>query len=153
MLERPDNAGRVALLRHEWPVRLAVFSGDGRWLTTVTGLVSADAAEPSATALVGSTVRVWDTTTGEERTRVSLAAEDGIVDAVADAGGGWLATLGSASAGTGARVVRLWPLPPEALAREACALLARNLSPSEWATFVGTSAPRATCPGLPTVSE
>ena len=152
VLESPGKAGRIALLRHEWPIRLAVFSRDGRWLTTVTALVSTDAEDPTATALVGSTVRVWDTTSGEERTRVSLAAEDGIVEAVADAGGEWLATVGSGSAGAGASV-RLWPLRPEALAHVTCSLLKRNLSPSEWATFVDTGPARATCPGLPTVSE
>lgn len=153
VLENAGSAGRIALLPHEWPIRLAVFSADGRWLTTVTGLVSTDAEDPSATALVGSTVRVWDTTTGEERTRVSLAAEDGIVDAMADAGGEWLATVGSGSADAGARPVRLWPLPPETLARVACSLLKRNLSPSEWATFVDAGPARETCPGLPAVSE
>ena len=153
MLESPGNAKRIALLRHEWPIRLAVFSSDGRWLTTVTALVSTDAEDPSATALVGSTVRVWETITGEERTRLSLAAEEGIVEAVADPGGEWLATVGAGSAGAGTSAVRLWPLRPEALARMACSLLKRNLSASEWATFVDTGPARATCPGLPTVSE
>jgi len=151
-LESAGEGKRIALLPHEWPLRLAVFSTDGRWLTTVTGTASADAEDPSATALVGSTVRVWETATGEERTRLSLAAEDAIVDAVADAGGEWLATLGMARAGAGA-LVRLWPLRPEALALTACSLLKRNLSPSEWAAFVGAAPVRATCPGLPTVSE
>jgi hypothetical protein len=135
----------------EWPIRLAVFSADGRWLTTITGRVSTDAEEPSATALVGSTVRVWDTATGGEHTRVSLAAEEGIAEVLTDERAEWLATVGPRDADSSA--VRVWPLSPETLRRQACMLLKRNLSPSEWATYVALGSPRATRPGLPMVSE
>jgi hypothetical protein len=50
-------------------------------------------------------------------------------------------------------VVRLWPLWPEVLRAEACKRLTRNLSDSEWATFVRQESRRETCPGLPIVSE
>lgn len=151
---------RIALLPHEWHINQAYFSGDGRWLTTVTGSASADASDPSATVLVGSTVRVWDTVSGEERTRLSLAAEGGILGVRIDASGTWLLTASNASAldeatneSNGTVRVRIWPLPPESLVRQGCASLTRNLSPSEWSTFVGTAAWRSTCPGLPAVSE
>ena len=142
---------RVALLTHEWPIQLAFFSGDGRWLTTVTGRASADSEDASATALVGSTVRVWETDTGSEVTELSLAAEDGIEEAHAEEDGEWLVTVG-AVAEDGTRTARRWPLAPETLRRQACAVLDRNLSPSEWATYVADGPKRATCPGLPVVS-
>jgi len=140
----------VALLPHEWMIRRAAFTADGRWLVTVTGEASADAESPSATMLVGHTVRVWSTEDRHERTRVSLAGEGGIAAVWIDPTGEWLATLTTdAEAG----VVRTWPVRPERLRELACGLLKRNLSPSEWLTFVGDGAPRPTCEGLPVVSE
>jgi hypothetical protein len=131
-------------------IRRAAFTADGRWLVTVTGEASADAESPSATMLVGHTVRVWSTDDRRERTRVSFAAEGGIADVWIDPTGEWLATL---TTDAGAQVVRTWPVRPERLRELACGLLERNLSPSEWLTFVGDGEPRATCEGLPVVSE
>lgn len=153
---QPAAGGSGTLLPHEWELRAARFSADGRWLTTVTGDVSLDAADPSATALVGNTVRVWDVARGTEVTRVSLAARGGIESLRFDARGEWLVTVSraevDAAPGTG-RTARLWPLSPPLLRATACALLTRNLSASEWATYVGLGERRSTCAGLPVVSE
>ena len=149
-LARSANASPVALLPHEWMIRRAAFTSDGRWLVTVTGQASADAESPSATMLVGHTVRVWSTEDQRERTRVSLAADGGIADVWIDPTGEWLATLTSEA---DASIARTWPVRPERLRELACSLLKRNLSPSEWLTFVGDGTPRATCLGLPVVSE
>lgn len=149
-LARSSGGSPVALLPHEWMIRRAAFTADGRWLVTVTGEASADAESPSATMLVGHTVRVWNTDERRQYTRVSLAAEGGIGGVWIDPTGEWLATV---TFGSEPRVVRTWPVRPERLRELACSLLKRNLSPSEWLTFVADGAPRATCPGLPTVSE
>src|SRR6185503_389824 len=77
-IHRVSSSKRLALLPHEWPLQLAAFSSDARWLLTVTGQASIDAADTSATALVGSTVRVWEVASGRKVTEVSLAHEGGI---------------------------------------------------------------------------
>lgn len=140
----------LAWLPHEWFIQRAAFTQDGRWLVTVTGAASADAASPEATALVGHTLRVWQVDDQREHTRVSLAAEGGIHGVWMDPGSEWLATLSRVGE---RRLVRLWPVRPERLQALACERLSRNLSPSEWTSFVGDGAPRATCPGLPVISE
>lgn len=149
-LARSANGSPVALLPHEWMIRRAAFTSDGRWLVTVTGESSADAQSPSATMLVGHTVRIWSTDDQRERTRVSLAADGGITDVWVDPTGEWLATVTSEG---DTSIARTWPVRPERLRELACSLLKRNLSPSEWLTFVGDGTPRVTCPGLPVVSE
>lgn len=149
-LLRSASGPTVALLPHEWMIRRAAFTADGRWLATITGEASADAQSPSSTVLVGHTVRVWDTTERREHTRVSLAAEGGIGGVWFDATGEWLATV---TLNAEPRVVWIWPVRPGALRELACSVLTRNLSPSEWLTFVADGPPRLTCPGLPVVSE
>jgi hypothetical protein len=141
------RAGRKRDLAHEWTLQSIRFSPDSRWLETVTAPVSMDAQDLAATALVGSTVRVWDVGAGRERTRVSLANEGGIWQTVVSPDGSTLATYGREAR------PRLWPLWPAQLAAAACTKLHRNLSASEWKTFVGDGPPRKTCPGLPIVSE
>lgn len=149
-VHRAGDGKQLALLPHEWPIQLAAFSPDGRWLVTVTGEASIDASEASATALVGSTVRVWAMPSGDKLAEVSLAHDGGIQQAVLSPDGGWLATVSRTPTG---RVVLLWPLWPELLRKEACARLTRNLSKSEWETFVQVRPQRETCSNLPTVSE
>lgn len=149
-LSRSAGGPAVTRLPHEWMIRRAAFTADGRWLTTVTAEASADAQSPSSTVLVGHTVRVWDTSTGREHTRISLAAEGGIGSVWFDPAGEWLAT---AALDAESRAVRIWPVRPGVLRDLACGLLSRNLSPSEWLTFVADGPPRPTCPGLPVVSE
>ena len=149
-IHRASDGKQLTLLPHEWVVSLAAFSSGSRWLATVTAKASIDPAETDATVLVGSTVRVWEVGTGRMVTAVSLAQEWGIEKAVVSPEGDWLATMGASVNG---RVVRLWPLWPEVLRAEACKRLTRNLSDSEWATFVRLESRRETCPGLPIVSE
>jgi len=149
-VHRTSDQKRVALLPHEWHLQAAAFSPNGQWLVTVTGQASIDAADTSATALVGSTVRVWEVSSGRKITEVSLAHEGGIKQTALSPDGGWLATMSETPTG---RVLLLWPLWPDLLRAEACSRLTRNLSKSEWQTFVGIQPQRGTCPNLPIVSE
>jgi hypothetical protein len=50
-------------------------------------------------------------------------------------------------------ILRLWQLTPDDLRKTACSKLKRNLSLSEWATFIGTKRTKLTCPGLPVPEE
>lgn len=106
---------RLHHLPHEWAVAQARFSADGQWLTTVTGLVSADSAEPSATALPGSTLRVWETASGALRTEVSFAATGGLRQTAFAPSGQWAATVvgepGAEAGGPGTQRMLAWPLP------------------------------------------
>lgn len=141
---------QVAVLPHEWHLQLAAFSADSRWLLTVSGRASMDAEDPAATALVGSTVRVWEIPSGRKVSEVSLAHLGGILQTALSPDGEWLATLSEPPSG---REVLLWPIWPDILRAEACRQLTRNLSPSEWQTFVPFRPYRATCERLPIVSE
>lgn len=149
-VHRTSDSKKLVVLPHEWHIQLAAFSPDAHWLVTVTHQASADAEDNSATALVGSTVRVWEVPSGRKVTEVSLAREGGIGQARLSPDGGWLATLTDAPSG---RRVLLWPLWPELLRAEACKRLTRNLSSSEWETFVRVQPYQVTCPGLPIVGE
>jgi hypothetical protein len=142
-----SHGGEKRALAHEWFLQAIRFSPDSRWLATVTMPVSMDAQDPGATVLVGSTIRVWDVATGREQTRVSLAKEGGIWETLFSPDGNMLATYGRDAR------PRLWVLWPPRLEAEACRRLRRNLSPSEWAEFIGDGPRRDTCPGLPVVSE
>jgi hypothetical protein len=136
----------------DWALQFAAFSDDGRWLVTVSGRVSMDASEPGATSLPGSLVSVWDVETQRRVTAVSLAIEGGISNVAISPDRAWLATQ---TPGIDGDIIQLWPLWPDALRAEACQQVTRNLSDSEWATWV--QRPRQgqalTCPGLPIVSE
>ena len=149
-IHRTSDRKKVALLPHEWYLQFAAFSPDARWLVTVTGQASIDAADTSATALVGSTVRVWEVSSGRKITEVSLAHEGGIKQTALSPDGGWLVTLSETPTG---RVVLLWPLWPELLRTQACSRLTRNLSKSEWETFARIQPQRGTCSNRPIVSE
>ena len=124
-IHRASDRKRLAVLPHEWHLRFAAFSPEARWLVTVTGQASLDAADTSATSLVGSTVRVWEVPSGRKITEVSLAHEGGIGQIALSPDGDWLATMSETPSG---RVVLLWPLWPELLRTEACKRLTRNLS-------------------------
>lgn len=149
-IHRARDGKRLALLPHEWQIRFAAFSPNGRWLLTVTAEASIDAADTAATALVGSTVRVWEVPAGRKLTEVSLAHDGGIQQIALSPEGGWLATMSRTPTG---RRVLLWPLWPELLRSEACKRLTRNLSKSEWETFVQGQPQRGTCSNLPVISE
>jgi MTH538 TIR-like domain (DUF1863)/WD domain, G-beta repeat len=156
---------RIADLPHEWSLQGMAFSSGGHWLTTVTGNVSADAAVPGETALVGSTVRVWSVRERRLVTQESLAAHGGITSVAFTPDGLWLAVTSPAyyvpdtpeavsdAVGVGGTTLRLWQLTPDDLRRTACGKLKRNLTASEWDTFIGTKPRGRTCPGLPTPVE
>ena len=146
VVEEPET-GRKWNLPHEWTLQAMRFSPDSRWLATVTSRVSIDPAETSATSLVGSTIRVWELATAKEWTRISLAKEGGIIQTYFSPDSNVLATLDQEGQ------PELWTLWPDQLRAWACSRLTRNLSPSEWRTFVGAEPRRDTCPGLPVVSE
>jgi TIR domain-containing protein len=147
---RTSDRKQLALLPHEWHIQFAAFSQDARWLVTVSGQASLDAEDPSATALVGSVVRVWEVPSGRKITEVSLAHEGGIWQTALSSDGEWLATATATASG---RVVVLWPLWPDLLRNEACKRLTRNLSISEWETYLKWQPQRATCSNRPIVSE
>ena len=149
-IHRASDGKRLALLPHEWHIQFAAFSPDARRLVTVTSEASIDASDPSATSLVGSTVRVWEVPAGRKVAEVSLAHDGGIQQTALSPNGDWLATMSRTPTG---RMVLLWPLWPELLRREACKRLTRNLSKSEWETFVKVQPQRNTCSNLPIVSE
>jgi hypothetical protein len=166
VLKRGCTQPPLAVLPHEWGIGFAFFSPDERALLTITPAVSRDPAEPAATALVGSTVRIWDVPNrsplgfgavpeGRLLSQVSLATQGDITDVAVSPEGNWLAmrlrALGDAEAER--TYLLVWPLWPDTLRAEACKRLTRNLSPSEWASFVGFRAYGQTCPGLPAVSE
>ena len=47
-----------------------------------------------------------------------------------------------------------WDVDPESWLRKLCAKLSRNLSQSEWDTYVGKNVPyQEQCPGLPKASN
>jgi hypothetical protein len=108
-----------------------------------------DASDAAATRLVGSTVRVFDVPAQRQVSELSLAAEGGISALTLSPDGSWLATQSPAETSS---LIRLWPLWREVIRAEACRRLSRNLSPSEWATFIGGEH-RLTCPGLSIESE
>jgi hypothetical protein len=156
---------RIADLRHEWNVQGMVFSSDGRWFTTVTSNVSADAAVPGESALVGSTIRTWHLGDIRLVTHDSLAAHGGITSVAFSADGLWLVTTSPAyhvpdteqalsdGVDIGGTTLRVWQLTPDDLRKTACSKLKRNLSNSEWATFIGTKPRKLTCTGLPVPVE
>jgi WD40 repeat protein len=136
------------------------FSSDGHWLTTVTGKVSMDASEMTSTAFAGSAIRVWNLKTQRPVMHVSLAQEGGIDVVSFTSNGDRLVTAspiitpstdGSVES-EGAKLLT-WILLPTDLTRTACSLLTRNLSKSEWETFMGTEPYHLTCKGLPVPDE
>jgi hypothetical protein len=149
---------RTAVLQHEWGVQAMAFDTSGKWLATVTGRVSMDAAEPSAEALPGSTIRLWEVAEGREAVSVSLAEEAGVLGLAFSPDGASLAVSTRlvteaenqpGGEGSDRYTLRVWPLLPADLRAKACAGLTRSLSESEWRRYLGGAPHRQTCPGLP----
>jgi hypothetical protein len=157
---RVSDGRKIASLKHEWNPKTMSFSWDGGWLTTVTGKASMDAAQMTSTTFPGSAIRVWDMETHLPVMHVSLAQEGGL-DSVSFAANGEKLIVAGPIIKPGAddsveyEGTRLlsWILLPTELTRTACSLLTRNLSPSEWETFMGNKNARLTCKGLPVPEE
>lgn len=159
---------RTARLPHEWAVQGLKFSRDGQWLTTVTGKVGMDAADLAPSFLPGSTIRVWELNTHRLVTQISLAQEGGFTsgpvtrpfafgpdgDRIVTASD--IVQPSAESEGAietdGLKLIS-WLLLPTELVTEACSLLKRNLSSSEWSAFLGSEPFRPTCDGLPIPDE
>ncbi len=138
---------QVARLEHEWPLRYAAFSGDSRYLVTVTGQASMDAADFTAEALPGHAVRVWNAASGELVFHLSFAQIGGITRLAPSPDGNWLAVSAPDHLGRGGiHLIALWPSFARA---EACQRLTRNMSRSEWNALVRDRPYADTCPGRP----
>lgn len=74
---------------------------------------------------------------------IESAAHDGLTE-------GWLRPDGSTVAVNGQSGVVAWVLDAELQAQAACVLAGRNLTRTEWSTYLGNGEPyRATCPAYP----
>jgi class 3 adenylate cyclase/WD40 repeat protein/tRNA A-37 threonylcarbamoyl transferase component Bud32 len=101
------------------------FSDDGQTLLATSG---------------DQTVSLYDVAT---RARLG----DPIPAAIPDGRPGWLRPDGKAVAITDRQGVAIWDVDPDHLADAACRLAGRNLTESEWHTYVSDlEQPRATCP-------
>ena len=162
---RVEGWRRIATgLPHEWQVHGMAFSSDSRWLSTVTAKVSMDASDMGSTSLPGSAIRVWDLNNQRLVMHVSLAEEGGFAHGgyAFTANGDRLVTVtpnvipqtvSEGSIETDGTKLLTWILSPTDLSRTACSLITRNLSESEWRTFMRTEPYRLTCPGLPVPEE
>jgi hypothetical protein len=94
------------------------------------------------------TVQVYDVAT---RARLGDALPSGARDGMVE---GWLRPDGDAVAVNGPAGVLEWTIEPQAMARPACALAGRNLTPTEWSTYLGANRRyRRTCPDYPAGSS
>jgi WD40 repeat protein len=92
-----------------------------------------------------NTTRVWETVGYQE---VARLPHDAMVRAVGfSPDGRYVATA------DGAGRARVWLWRTADRKAEACARLVRNLTPDEWAQYIGDEPYRATCQGLPTTDE
>lgn len=144
-----ETGETVATLAHEWFVRAVHFSAEGTRLLTVTAKVSADASEPSATSLPGSTLHVWALPSGEKLSSLSFAGRGGFDRHVIEPTGDWIAV----ETGYDAPVVTVMPIWSELVVAEACRHLSRPFSPSEIADFLGSESPATPCDLGEAVSE
>jgi len=143
IIDIPSGA-RVATLEHDWFPQLVQFSKDSQYLLTVTGQVSLDAADNSATTIPGSTVRVWSLDNFSELVKIRLGKEGGVKNPSLSGDGNWLL-----SPNANRSEAWLWNIYPINLRKEACVRLRRNLSSSEALEFLGTEVAPETCSGLP----
>ena len=130
-----DGEEVVILQGHEGVVAGIAFSTDGRLL---------------ATGDESGTVRLWEVAeileTGGSGTQSKVLGEhEGLIYRIAfSPDGPWLA------AGDGGGAVRLWPLDISVLRQIACDRAIRNLSQTEWETYLGLDVPyHPTCSNLP----
>ncbi len=145
------NGERLAIVPQEWSTARSLFRVDGAFLMTVTGWVSADPEDPSATRLFGSTFYVWDVPGARLRSEMSFAGRGGVQTAAIDPEGAWIALQTDYDA-AGSTIV-VMPIWPDAVESEACRRLRRNLSQTEVDRYLASSSYEGTCPGLPQLSS
>ncbi len=88
------------------------------------------------------TVHLYDVATRSRLGEFDAAAPDGMVE-------GWLNPDGATVAVNDDSGVFAWTLDPDELAQRACTLAGRNMSRTEWATYMDGEPYRRTCPEFP----
>jgi DNA-binding SARP family transcriptional activator len=88
------------------------------------------------------TVHLYDVETRTRLGELDAAAPDGMVE-------GWLKPDGTTIAVNDHTGVFAWTLDPEELAERACTLAGRNMTRTEWATYMDGEPYRRTCPEFP----
>jgi hypothetical protein len=127
---------RRATLRHEeGAVKEVAFSPEAGHLLTVCD---------------DGRARVWNIHTGSVEVVVERVNSSNSRMAAFGPGGRYFVVengrqTSMGEAGT-ARVVRWWP---QDLIEDACRRVVRNLTPEEWAQYVGSEEMKKTCPNLP----
>ena len=86
-------------------------------------------------------VRLWDVDTHELLGTLSAQQKD-INSVVFDPRNGTLASVGKDDS------IIFWDVDFGGWSRRACRIANRNLTPTEWKTYLGTSPYRKTCPDL-----
>jgi WD40 repeat protein len=132
---REGDPREIASMVHTEVVGVAVFSPDGKYLATATGVPY------SGWSFRDSSAHVWETTTGREVGRVLHGRE---VNTIAFSPNGRYLATGSSDS-----TVRVSLWRPEDLRAEACRRLSRNLTLEEWRTHLGDEEYRPTCVALP----
>jgi hypothetical protein len=90
------------------------------------------------------TVQVYDAAT---QIRLGDALPAGSPEGLVE---GWIRPDGRAVAVNGPLGIVEWAIDPEGMARAACVMAGRNLTRTEWSTYLGDTEPyRPTCPGYP----
>jgi hypothetical protein len=104
------------------------FSADSSRLVVTTG---------------DQSIQVYDVAT---RARLGDALPSAAMNGLTE---GWLRPDGRAVAVNARQGVVEWTLDPRRLVRAACTLAGRNLTSTEWRTYVGAATYHATCPAYP----
>ncbi len=125
------SGNELVRMTHDDYVTSVAFSPDGKYI--VSGSVD-------------KTARVWDASSGDELARIT---HDGIVNSVAfSTDGKYIVSDGDNN------TARVWAWQADDLIMNACAVVTRNLTRSEWQQYIGDVLPyQAVCPNLPIEPE
>lgn len=161
------GCNQLACLTHHGPVNSVAFSFDGQYLATasadgtamiwdsvkgeqitrlthgrgINAVIFSPDGHYVVTASHDFTAEVWETTSGHLLTHLR---HDGPVSTVAfSPDGRYLATAGWDN------VAKIWPWHSEQILASVHSRLIRNLTPEEWAQYVGEEPYRKTHPDLP----